>query len=253
MERSEVIEEIKSDLGYPTVKVEIDDVTWDKIFSKALRWYRAKKGHIVTTLVPLEVGRTEYDWPADAYAIQDVVLPYRSDVADILSLGFFDLVPAAYVLGGTSYPAGMQSGTMQASISSYVQMLQMLEMRRRVFSSEPDYMVIDAPSKKIIITTKNAANAPGTPVMSMVVFYKKENVDIPDLIGRDEYIIYKYCLAKAKGILGMIRRKYANYPAAGGAVSMDGADLIAESKEELEKLEEEIDGSQGNYGGIVVG
>lgn len=247
--RQEIIEEIKFDLGAPTVKVEIDDTVWDVLFRKALRWFKAKKGHIISAPVPLEDGKVEYDWPAGAYAIHDVVLPRRSDIADILSLGFFDIVPAGYVLGGTQ-----TSGGMRFDISAYVNLLQNLEMRRRVYTAEPDYFVLEHPIKKIVITVRSdvAFSLNTTPAL-MIVYYKKDDIDVPDLIGRDSEIFYKYCLAKSKILLGRIRSKYSAYPSAGGTINMDGESLLSEGNQELQAVEMEIDESQGNTGGIVIG
>jgi len=53
--------------------------------------------------------------------------------------------------------------------------------------------------------------------------------------------VQKYTLACSKEILGLIRRKFANFSSIGNeGISLDGSDLISEGKEEKEKLEEEI-------------
>ena len=248
--REDFINETKMDLGYPTVKVELDDTVWDALFSKTLRWFKAHKGLIATTTIPLVDGTISYDWPAEAYAITDVILPRRSDISDILSLGFFDLVPASYVIGGSSLPSGMR-----VDVSNYVQLLQSLEMRRRVFSSDPDWFVQDYPEKKIIITVNptNIVYSYGGSALHMIVRYKKTTLDIPDLLGRDEEYAYRYFLAKSKIVLGAIRSKYSTYPTAGGSVTMDGEALKNEGFAEIERLEVELIDSQGNAGGILIG
>lgn len=248
--REEIVEEIKTDLGHPVVKVEIDDAVWDVLFRKAIRWFKAKKGLIATTTIALEDGKNQYDWPAEAYAITDVILPRRSDISDILSLGFFDIVPAAYVIGGSSVPAGTR-----IDISAYVMLLQSLEMRRRVFSSEPDWYILEHPIKKICIAVKasNVVYSVNTAPLYMIVHYKKNTIDVADFLGRDEELFYRYMLAKSKIMVGTIRSKYSTYPTAGGSITMDGEQLKSEGFQEIEKLEMEIDDSQGNAGGIVIG
>lgn len=248
--RAEIINEIKVDLGFPTIKVELDDSVWDALFSKSLRWFKAKKGLIACTTVPLQDGKNHYDWPAEAYAITDVILPRRTDISDILTLGFFDIIPAAMILGGSSAPAGLTIDS-----SAYVMTLQTLEMRRRIFSTEPDWYVIDYPEKKIVIAVRaaNVVYSINTTPLHMIVFYKKHNVDVTDFLGRDEELFYRYMLAKAKIVLGTIRSKYSTYPTAGGSVTMDGDAMKQEGFAEIERLEIEIDDSQGNAGGIVVG
>lgn len=248
--RQDIINEIKIDLGHPTIKVELDDVVWDVLFSKSLRWFKGKKGLIASTTIQLQDGRNHYDWPTGALAITDVILPRRTDISDLLTLGFFDIIPAAQILGGSSNPAGLTIDS-----SAYVMTLQTLEMRRRIFSSEPDWYVIDYPIKKIVIAVKasNVVYSINTAPLHMIVFYKKDDIDVTDFLGRDEEMFYRYMLAKAKVMLGTIRSKYSTYPTAGGSITMDGDALKQEGFAEIERLEIEIDDSQGNAGGIVVG
>lgn len=244
-------EEIKTELGYPTVRVELDDSVFDVIVNKAFRWFRAKKGIIRSTPVPLQEGLTEYPWPSDCETLVDVLLPRRTDISDILSLGFFDIVPAQFVATSSTFPTMQSAGTMRFDMSAYVQLLQSLEMRRRVFSGEPDWYE-DKSRKMIILTNRNPVgfSIDGNQLY-MIAQYKTNNPQLSDIFGRDEDLFYRYCLAKAKIVLGTIRSKFGTYPAAGGPIAMDGEALKTEGYADLAKLDEEIDGSQGNAGGLV--
>jgi hypothetical protein len=53
--------------------------------------------------------------------------------------------------------------------------------------------------------------------------------------------IKDYALAVAKGILGEARSKFATIAGPQGGSQLNGGDLKAASKEEIEKLEKEID------------
>jgi hypothetical protein len=251
--QSEVIDDIKHELGHPTIRVELDTSVWDVIFRKAFRWFKAKKGFIKTSTVPLVDGQYDYDWPTDAYSITDVILPRRTDISDILSLGFFDIVPAAFVATASAAPTMQSAGTMRFDLSAYVQLLQGLEMRRRVFSAEPDW-IEDVPNRKITLTNRNPVgfSIQNNPLW-MVVYYKSETMALGDFHGRDEELIYRYCLARAKLVLGTTRAKYGSYPAAGGPISTDGEALKQEAYADLAQLDIEIDDSQGNIGGILQG
>jgi len=246
--QSEVIEDIKHELGHPTVRVELDSTVWDVIFRKAFRWFNAKKGFIKQQLEPLQEGKYEYDWPSSAFSIADVILPRRTDISDILTLGFFDLIPANYVISSTATP----SGSIRYDLSSYVQLLQGLEMRRRVFSAEPDWQE-DVSNRKIILMNRSIGFSIQGNALFMVVFYKSETIGLEDFFGRDEELFYRYCLARAKLVLGTTRAKYGSYPAAGGPISTDGDALKQEAYAELAQLDIEIDDSQGNVGGILQG
>jgi hypothetical protein len=244
-------DEIKIELGYPTVRVELDDTVFEAIVNKAWRWFKAKKGIIKRTPVQLQEGLTEYPWPSDCDALVDVVVPRRTDISDILSLGFFDIVPAQFVATASTFPSMQSAGTMRFDMSAYVQLLQSLEMRRRVFSGEPDWYE-DRTSRKIVLTNRNPVgfSIDGNQLW-MVVFYKTNSPTLTDIFGRDEDLFYRYCLAKSKIILGTIRSKFGSYPAAGGPIAMDGEALKTEGYADLAKLDEEIEGSQGNAGGIL--
>lgn len=52
--------------------------------------------------------------------------------------------------------------------------------------------------------------------------------------------IQRYATAVAKGILGNVRRKYKTLPGPGGGAQLDGEELSMESREEKEKLMEEL-------------
>jgi len=245
--KESLIQEIKTDLGEPTIKIEIDNQVWDVIINKAIRWFRAKKGLIVKTLVPLMEGVQEYPWPVGATTVTDVILPRYNDLSQILTLGLIDIVPADFLIGSTT-----RSSRARVQISEYVQLLESLENMRKVFGAEPDFYIEESPIKLIRLTQKSSSFAPNLGLM-MLVYYKKDDISITDFLGRDEDLIYRYCLAKTKMILGTIRSKYSTYPSAGGSITMDGEALKAEAKEELTLLDTEIDDSQGNAGGIVTG
>lgn len=255
MNREELIDEILSEFGAPVVNVELDESVWDKIINKAYRWFRAKKGFIAETLVDIQPSENEYPWPADAVEIVDVIMPRRSDISDILSLGFFDIVPAQMLATANQYPSLHTAGAIRFENSAYVQLLQSLEIRRRTFSADPGWYVMGPPIKKIYLTPRDILTSIGGSDLpaKMIVYYKKDSMDISEFIGRDEQLFFDYCKARAKIILGHIRRKYPSYPSAGGSISMDGNELISEGKEELQDLEEQISESQGNAGGILVG
>jgi len=76
--------------------------------------------------------------------------------------------------------------------------------------------------------------------------------------NNDFYIsdwIYDYATAETKEILGRIRSKFANFASIGGTgVSLDGSELISEAKEEKRELEEKLKLEEAYEGyGISIG
>lgn len=234
-------DQIEGELGSPTLDVEIDECQWGKIEARVKRWFRAKKGVLDAVMVPLVQDKHMYDFPDNCAGIIDVILPLRSDIQSLLSLGFFDIVPLnALNLGAVTSAFN--------SYSAYTQILQALETRRRIFSADPDYEVMN---KKIYVMGGSGL-CNGNGVGQMMVIFKKYDYSFDELESRDEQIVYDYMRAVTLSVLGHIRSKYKSYPAAGGQIEMDGADLLAEAKEEFERLENEISDSQGPMG-IIIG
>ena len=233
--------EIKVELGEPILEVELDDTVWPVIIDRCKRWFKAKKGVLGCINVSLVPGKMEYDFPDNACAIIDVILPMRSDIQSLLSLGFFDIVPLnAMSLGSTTSAFN--------SYSAYTQILQSLETRRRIFSADPDWEVL---CNKIIITG-SAGICAGEGTGQMLVVYKKEIWSTEELKDRDENLFFRQMLGQSKYFLGRIRSKYKSYPAAGGPIDTDGPELLEEAKEDFLKLDEEIADSQGPMS-IVIG
>ena len=231
--------EIELELGAPVIDVELDEKSWTAIVQRTKRWFKAKKGVIDCVSVPVVPGKIQYDFPDNACAIIDILLPRRSDIQSLLSLGFPDIVPfnALDTLASTSK---------FNSYSSYVQVLQSLETRSRIFSAESDWQVLCG--KINIMGGCSSKDSSGM----MLVVYKKEEWSVDELKDRDEQLFYDYMRASAMHLLGRIRSKYKSYPSAGGSIDTDGPELIDEAKEEYLRLEEEISESQGPMG-VVLG
>ena len=66
--------------------------------------------------------------------------------------------------------------------------------------------------------------------------------------------ILDYATALCKITLGTIRRKYASFGAIGNTpgLALDGSDLIAEGKEEKEKLDESLKDEEVFEGGYIL-
>ena len=61
-----------------------------------------------------------------------------------------------------------------------------------------------------------------------------------DINKKDRIWIIKYSLALSKITLGLVRRKYSDYPYPSGTVSLDGSELVSEGISETEGLNQEM-------------
>lgn len=214
------------------VTVELTEAQFKSAVQMAKRWYVAKKGYVVYRPIQLAKSVTEYQMADDIWKVLDVIFDIPSDVAAFYSFGFFDIIP----IGPQN--TAMYTKTM-ANYSGFAELLQFNEQRKRIFSSEPDWTYNDS-TKTLFIHERRGMND-GIGILKV----KLNDVDIDKLDGRDADMVYRYIKAKCKEIVGRVRSKYDSMPAAGGSVTMDGKDLIAEAKEELLELDKDIWGSQG--------
>jgi hypothetical protein len=120
--------------------------------------------------------------------------------------------------------------------SSFLQSIQYVEMAKRMLNAERNWFYF--PHKNILMLLPNPKGGG-----KAFIEYKSTCNTIEQLPERDHNLLRRYALAWAKQDLGMIYSKYSTWPTAQGQVSLNGDTLMAQSKAEIEKLEEEIYGS----------
>jgi hypothetical protein len=228
-------QEVFAELGGGTggfVTVELTDEAFNNAVKMAKRWFNSKKGYSVFRPVPIVDGQLEYKMTVDVQQVLDVVFQIPSDVAAFFTLGFFDIIPY-----GPNTLLSVGSGL--TNYSGFAQLLEFTEKRKRVFSVEPEWYY-EQQTQILHITARG-----GTPSGVMLVQLKTSNFDPANLNDKDDDMFVRWVKAKCKEIVGRVRSKYDTLPGAGGPVAMDGQRLIDESKEEFEKLNQEIFWSQG--------
>jgi hypothetical protein len=227
--------EVISEMGGDYVTVELSDGAFANILTIAKRWFMAKKGFLIYRPVQIVDGQLEYPMKDDVQQVVDVVFQVPTDVAAFFTLGFFDIIP----YGPNTL---MSTGSGLTDYSGFAQLLSFTEQRKRVFSVDPDWSY-DQQTRLLHITARG-----GTPSGVMLIQLKTNDFKPEDLSDKDDYLFTRYVKAKAKDVIGKIRSKYDQLPGAGGPVGLDGKDLVAEAKEEMEKLDIEIFASQGPDG-----
>lgn len=220
-------------LGHPTLQVELTDPHLADAVESARRWFAVEKGVDKKAIVPIVGGVVEYSLPADCVGVMNVVFP----------LAPFDLslIYSPFMVADEKIPYDVfASSAMGGLYSTFTQNLQYIEMAKRVLGAEPDFNV-DIDNMKVVISPMPKVGGGG----AFVLEYRSNNFSLETLNEVDHSLVKGYALACAKWTLGRIRSKYDSMAVAGGAVQMDGAVLIAEAKEEIEKLEVKIVGKQG--------
>lgn len=213
-------------LGAPLVVVELTAGSLQHCVESAKRWFSSKKGVMRERDLELLGAQQSYLLPEDVDQVTEVAFPESAlDLSLTLAPGYF--------LPDQSIPyhalAAPQSGGLY---SSYTQSLQYIETAKRVLGIESDWQYNpETRTLTVFPTPKTTGTAR--------YYYKSSQFTIEQLRERDHDLVKRYALAVAKEILGRIRGKRETLGAT-GPVTLDGKDLLDESKEEMEKLNEEI-------------
>jgi len=251
----ELIQEIKTKLGHPVVKVELDESHWKLVIKNTKRWFMAKKSLFGMKRHSYDTSKgvirfDEIDPTNGVYKVVNVFPDKQNAGYPGSGLGvgssYYELLPNGYPLWGgqnSMLYGGMGMGTTSYLMQVYQQIEQRDMITNYIFNWQVQYDHLNGHG--LYLTPKDRS-------LDVLILYKPAILPIDILEGRDAELFYRWALADAKETLGMIRNKYKDYPSAGGTISTDGAELLAEAKENKLVLDEEIAGSQGPMG-ILVG
>lgn len=214
-------------LGAPVTRVCLDALQLDDAVEEAIRWFAAKKGVDKDITIDLFAGQVEYRMPDDCDMVVDVA--FQVSPLDI------SLIFAPYNIAQDErvpYSVFTQ-GSSGGLYSSLLQSLQYVEMAKRMVNAEKNWIYY--PHKNILLALPDPKGGG-----KAIVEYKSCCSNIEQLPERDQLLVRRYALAWAKQDLGMIYSKYSTWPTAQGQVSLNGDQLMAQARNEMEKLEVEI-------------
>ena len=227
LDRDGLMHWILKRLGAPQWKIELHPCQLEMAIDDAIAWYLKWKGARKTKYTDMLSGKVDYDYPDEADTILDVIPP--DNPTDLNNL--YQTQP--YYTQLVPYDGYRESFSAGGPVSSFVQAVQYNETSKRVYSQQFEWM-LDPEKRKVIISP-----APSTSGL-MAIVYKSGCLNIAELSAYDHDLLKRYALAVATGVLGLVRRKFSRIPGADGEQQLDGADLVRESREDLEKLDEDI-------------
>jgi hypothetical protein len=243
MKKSDLVEKIKRNLGYPVVKVELDDSqindAIDITRQKYIRWAIGNATQERYWTLLLSAGQSFYDMPSGCVE----VIGY-----DIKTSGS---IHTLFTIENYMYNQGMYDMLYRSSGSGYT--LVSYHIARDFLDTVKRY-VVDAYTFKYHRYTNLLEIIP--PPASGGVLYSNtgSTFNSPGYIlcrgmlieGLDEdlfenYWVISYATAYCKKTLGVIRSKFANFTSIGQTgISLDGDNLISQADAEMEKLEETL-------------
>lgn len=225
--RDEALTQVKQQLGYPVVNIELAPENFLEAYSETVQWYVARKGRTKTVSIPMVSGVCDYALPADCDELVDVFFPpgrYDTFQNSLLDFGV--------ELSGVPVD-GFRDRSGLGTYSRIDQMLGQNEIAREIFSATYEW-VYDTANRVLSVD----GNIPSGIIA--LVKYKSMEFDIKKLTALELEAFMGYLKGSVKLIYGRVLRKHGEIPGASGPKTMDGADLVSEGKEERDYWSERI-------------
>lgn len=242
--------QLGEDEGCPSVKVELSDKQIEQALNNAKEWFEAFVGLYKEASFALVSGKSEYDLSGVSPTVGNVVkawFPLPANRIDFNGLysGFLDIDGIPYGCGGTM--ASGAWGDNSFPQTTVVQAIQTMGANERLFSSDLDWEFYLDSTVEPHIRVMRVMPPPVDALGNCIYLYSIDPsaIKLEWYTAKHLYWLKQWALADAKYILGRKRGKFKSLPTAGGERSLDGEDLISESKEEKERLEEKILDVQG--------
>ena len=265
--KNDLITRIKRRLGWPSIKLEVEDETIsqhiDFAKKKFIRYATGQATQEVFFTIMLSAGQYLYDMPDGVTEI----VSYNMDSGNLGGINtLFTISNALYEQGmfGMLNPAYAQG----YSLISYHSALDFLETLRRYTPDEYAYRYHSYTNQLEIQpppTSGWALNVGDysydSPGWMLIRSYMLKDSTLPeytdDFLNANLYAntmwIEEYSRALTKESLGLIRRKFASFSALGNqGTSLDGGDLLSEAKTEIEELEKSLRDGEVWDGGILI-
>jgi hypothetical protein len=236
--RQDVVEYVRTMLGYGMVDVELDPAHYNTAIDKALAKYRQRSSNAVEEsfgFLTLEIDQNEYVLPREVQSVREIFrrsIGSRTGGGDGGSLFEpFNLAYSNTYLLSTSNMGGIATYYMFASYQKEV---------GKLFGS---YILFDFNSvtKKLRITQRPRGQE------SVLLWMYNQRPDFQ--LYTDTYSgiwLKDYTLALCKIMLGEAREKFATIASPQGGTQLNGQALKTEGRELIEKLELELINNHDN-------
>lgn len=243
MKKSDLVELIKRNLGYPLVKVELDEAqiadAIDYTRNRYIRWAVGQATQEYYFTLMLSAGVTMYDMPGRVTEVLGYDTRTTGSIHTLFTVenymynqGMYDMM---FMRGG---------GSGYTLVSYHI---------ARDFLDTVKRYVVDAYNFKYHRYTNQLEIQPEPP-SGGTVYYAGAGYSSPGWILVRSYMIegtdgdlysnmwvYDYATAYCKRTLGRIRSKFANFSSIGQTgIALDGDALISEATAEMEKLDEQL-------------
>ena len=244
MKKSDLIEKTKRKLGYPVLKLELDDMqisdNVDFARSMFIKWAVGQATVETYFTVMLSAGETEYEMPSGTTE----VLGYETRSAGsihtlftmenyLYNMGMYDQLLMRGASTGYTMVSYHIARDFLETIKRYV-----VDAYRATYHRHTNILEVDPvpPTGGSLTVDGITYDSPGF-ILIRAFMAEGEAADLYESVWMQEYV-----LALTKISLGRIRTKFANFTAVGSntGLSLDGDTLLNEGHAEKEALEEKL-------------
>jgi hypothetical protein len=231
--RQQVYNYCRTMLGDGMVDVELDPIHYETALNRTLSRFRQRSPNAVEesySFLTLEKDKNDYILPTEIINVQSV---FRRTLGSRTGGGTgtnFEPFNLAYT---NTY---LLNSTMLGGIATYFMFASYQEMVGKMFGSYIEFQWIPT-SRTLRILQRPFTE--GESIMLRCQNYRPDYTLINDIYAGQW--IKDYALANCKIILGEARSKFANIAGPGGAGGLNGTDLKSAGKEEMEKLDKELE------------
>lgn len=233
-ERQKVYNYCRTMLGDGMIDVELDPIHYETALNRSLTRFRQRSPNAVEEsyfFLELKQDQNSYKLPDEIVEVRQL---FRRSVGSRSGMGSGGTLFEPFNLAYTN--TYLLNGTMLGGIATYELFAQYQELVGRMFGSYIEYTW--NPTTKILTLLQRPFMA-GELILCRTYNYKPDFVIINDLYAKQW--ILDYSLANCKLILGEARSKFSSISGPTGGGNLNGADLKSAGKEELEKLDKELE------------
>lgn len=233
IERNEVFKFIKLMLGDGMIDVELDPAHMELALDRALTHYRQRSSNAVEEsylFLELIQDQNEYRLPDEVITVRQV---FRRSIGSRSGMGAGGTLFEPFNLAYTN--TYLMSGSMMGGLATYDAFAGYQKLVGRMFGSYIEFLW--KPTSHILDVLQRPF-AQGEQILIQSYNYRPDWVLLQDTYAKQW--LRNYALAVCKQILGQARSKFASVAGPGSPITLNGTALLTEAKEEMEKLDKEI-------------
>jgi hypothetical protein len=242
VERNKVFEFIKLMLGDGMIDVELDPAHMELALERALTHYRQRSSNAVEEsylFLELIQDQNEYRLPDEVIGVREV---FRRAVGSRTGLGAGGTLFEPFNLAYTN--TYLMSGSMMGGLATYDAFAGYQKLVGRMFGS---YIEYNWKPTSHILDILQRPFAQGEQILIRSYNFRPDWVLLQDIYAKQW--LRNYSLAVCKQILGQARSKFGSIAGPGSPITLNGTALLSEAKEEMEKLDKEVqDLTAGGFG-----